>query len=126
MFYDNRLLFGPGTVVALWSEGRNQCNQFERIMKHDNKMCFQGDATTKMSHEQSCTYIKLFSDITTEDLALSLGELKDGCMKTMKEALGNDSTPSRFSYAFMRIVYFIRPYLTSSTILMEWIRGVVP
>jgi 5-oxoprolinase (ATP-hydrolysing) len=61
-------------------------------------LCAQGDATTKMSHEQSCTYIKLFSDITTEDLALSLGELKDGCMKTMKEALGNDSTPLKIGY----------------------------
>ena len=61
-------------------------------------LCAQGDATTKMSHEQSCTYIKLFSDITTEDLALSLGELKDSCMKTMKEALDNDSSPLKIGY----------------------------
>lgn len=61
-------------------------------------LCAQGDATTKMSHEQSCTYIKLFSNITTEDLAASLGELKDGCMKTMKNALGNDDVPLKVMY----------------------------
>ncbi|KAF2186422.1 hypothetical protein K469DRAFT_572178 [Zopfia rhizophila CBS 207.26] len=52
-------------------------------------LCAQGDATTKMSHEQSCTYIKLFPDITTKDLAASLGRLKEGCLKTMKEVLAN-------------------------------------
>jgi 5-oxoprolinase (ATP-hydrolysing) len=61
-------------------------------------LCAQGDATTKMSHEQSCTYIKLFSDITTDDLAASLGELKDGCMKTMKEALANETADLKILY----------------------------
>ncbi|KAF2729599.1 hypothetical protein EJ04DRAFT_580505 [Polyplosphaeria fusca] len=61
-------------------------------------LCAQGDATTKMSHEQSCTYIKLFSDITTEDLAASLGELKDACVTTMKEALGNDKADLKITY----------------------------
>jgi 5-oxoprolinase (ATP-hydrolysing) len=61
-------------------------------------LCAQGDATTKMSHEQSCTYIKLFSDITTEDLAVSLGELKDACMKTMKKGLGDDGADLKVSY----------------------------
>ncbi|KAF2110972.1 Hydantoinase/oxoprolinase-domain-containing protein [Lophiotrema nucula] len=61
-------------------------------------LCAQGDATTKMSHEQSCTYIKLFSEITTKDLAVSLGELEDGCVKTMKEALGNDSAELKVVY----------------------------
>ncbi|KAF2010581.1 hypothetical protein BU24DRAFT_444476 [Aaosphaeria arxii CBS 175.79] len=50
-------------------------------------LCAQGDATTKMSHEQSCTYIKLFSNITTDDLTSTLGELKENCIKTMKAAL---------------------------------------
>jgi 5-oxoprolinase (ATP-hydrolysing) len=53
-------------------------------------LCAQGDATTKMSHEQSCTYIKLFSDITTEDLNASINELKQGCLVTMKEAIADD------------------------------------
>lgn len=61
-------------------------------------LCAQGDATTKMSHEQSCTYIKLFSNITTEDLASTLGELKDNCMKTMKEQLGNQDAPLKVLY----------------------------
>lgn len=61
-------------------------------------LCAQGDATTKMSHEQSCTYIKLFSDITTKDLATSLGELKDGCMSTMRQALVNDNADLKVLY----------------------------
>ncbi|ORY13894.1 Hydantoinase/oxoprolinase-domain-containing protein [Clohesyomyces aquaticus] len=61
-------------------------------------LCAQGDATTKMSHEQSCTYIKLFSEITTEDLAVSLGKLKDGCMKTMNDALANDNAELKILY----------------------------
>ncbi|KAF2644564.1 hypothetical protein P280DRAFT_174739 [Massarina eburnea CBS 473.64] len=61
-------------------------------------LCAQGDATTKMSHEQSCTYIKLFSDITAEDLASALGGLKDSCMKTMKTQLGSEDTPLKVQY----------------------------
>ncbi|KAF2006430.1 hypothetical protein P154DRAFT_542311 [Amniculicola lignicola CBS 123094] len=61
-------------------------------------LCAQGDATTKMSHEQSCTYIKLFSEITTEDLAKSLGDLKDGCVDTMKKSLGNQNARLRIGY----------------------------
>jgi 5-oxoprolinase (ATP-hydrolysing) len=53
-------------------------------------LCAQGDATTKMSHEASATYIKVFSDITAEDLTTTLGELKDSCVKTMKEALADE------------------------------------
>ncbi|KAF1954988.1 hypothetical protein CC80DRAFT_536423 [Byssothecium circinans] len=61
-------------------------------------LCAQGDATTKMSHEQSCTYINLFSDITAQDLASALGELKDGCMKTMKTQLGSEEAPLKVRY----------------------------
>ncbi|CAI6337841.1 unnamed protein product [Periconia digitata] len=61
-------------------------------------LCAQGDATTKMSHEQSCTYIRLFSEITTEDLASTLGELRDGCMQTMKTHLGNREAPLEVQY----------------------------
>jgi 5-oxoprolinase (ATP-hydrolysing) len=38
-------------------------------------LCAQGDATTKMSHEESCTYIKVFSEITAEDLSKTLRQL---------------------------------------------------
>jgi 5-oxoprolinase (ATP-hydrolysing) len=61
-------------------------------------LCAQGDATTKMSHEQSCTYIKLFSEITTEDLTKSLGELKEGCMETMKKSLGDANASLKIVY----------------------------
>lgn len=61
-------------------------------------LCAQGDATTKMSHEQSCTYIKLFSNITSEDLTSTLGELKAGCMKTMKSHLGDEDVPLKVLY----------------------------
>ncbi|KAH8723822.1 Hydantoinase/oxoprolinase-domain-containing protein [Phaeosphaeriaceae sp. PMI808] len=50
-------------------------------------LCAQGDATTKMSHEQSCTYIKVFAEITADDLTETLINLKDSCVRTMKEAL---------------------------------------
>ncbi|EOD44447.1 putative hydantoinase oxoprolinase protein [Neofusicoccum parvum UCRNP2] len=56
-------------------------------------LCAQGDATTKMSHEQSCTYIKLFSNVSVEELRSAYGDLKSGCTETMKTALAN-STPS--------------------------------
>ncbi|PVH98509.1 hypothetical protein DM02DRAFT_719320 [Periconia macrospinosa] len=61
-------------------------------------LCAQGDATTKMSHEQSCTYIRLFSDITTEDLTSTLGDLKDECMQTMKAHLGSEGAPLETQY----------------------------
>lgn len=61
-------------------------------------LCAQGDSTTKMSYEQSLTYIKTFSEIDTAQLAEALGELKDVCMKTMKESLGNSDTPLRVLY----------------------------
>ncbi|KAF2748554.1 hypothetical protein M011DRAFT_493847 [Sporormia fimetaria CBS 119925] len=61
-------------------------------------LCAQGDATTKMSHEQSCTYIKVFSEISTDELISSLGELKDSCIKTMTKALGNDDAPLIVTY----------------------------
>jgi 5-oxoprolinase (ATP-hydrolysing) len=61
-------------------------------------LCAQGDATTKMSHEESCTYIKTFSEITADDLSKTLGELKEGCMKTMKVALADE-------HASLKVVY---------------------
>lgn len=61
-------------------------------------LCAQGEATTKMSHEQSCTYIKVFSDITAEDLTRTLSDLKDGCVKTMKHSLKDEN-------AILKVVY---------------------
>ncbi|EOO02652.1 putative hydantoin utilization protein a protein [Phaeoacremonium minimum UCRPA7] len=61
-------------------------------------LCAQGDATTKMSHEQSCTYIKLFSTISTEDLRTMYDQLKVSCTETMMEALGEKSPALRIAY----------------------------
>lgn len=58
-------------------------------------LCAQGDATTKMSHEASATYIKVFSDITAEDLTSTLSGLKESCVQTMKTALANDQAALR-------------------------------
>jgi 5-oxoprolinase (ATP-hydrolysing) len=61
-------------------------------------LCAQGDATTKMSHEESCTYIKVFSDITVEDLTATLTGLKNSCVETMKHALANEDAPLKVVY----------------------------
>ena len=56
-------------------------------------LCAQGDATTKMSHEHSCTYIKVLSEITTVDLRYTLQDLKGSCMKIMRTSLASTSAP---------------------------------
>jgi 5-oxoprolinase (ATP-hydrolysing) len=61
-------------------------------------LCAQGDATTKMSHEESCTYIKVFSDITAEDLTKTLRDLKNSSMDTMKVALANQDAELKVVY----------------------------
>lgn len=61
-------------------------------------LCAQGDATTKMSHEQSCTYIKTFSEITLDDLRVTLQTLTESCMKTMQSSLVNSEAPLRIVY----------------------------
>jgi 5-oxoprolinase (ATP-hydrolysing) len=61
-------------------------------------LCAQGDATTKMSHEESCTYIKVFSEITAEDLSTTLADLKNACMTTMKEALADEHAPLKLVF----------------------------
>lgn len=61
-------------------------------------LCAQGDATTKMSHEQSCTYIKLFSNVSTEELRSAYGDLESSCTDTMKKSLGTDNPSLQVSY----------------------------
>ncbi|KAF4535029.1 Hydantoinase/oxoprolinase [Lasiodiplodia theobromae] len=61
-------------------------------------LCARGDAATKMSHEQSCTYIKLFSDASAEDLRAAFDNLKSGCVTTMMKALGTDRSSFEISY----------------------------
>ncbi|KKY18665.1 putative hydantoin utilization protein a [Diplodia seriata] len=61
-------------------------------------LCAQGDATTKMSHELSCTYIKLFSETSAEELRVAYDNLKSGCIETMEKALGTDKPSLDLSY----------------------------
>ncbi|KAH7382965.1 hydantoin utilization protein-like protein A [Cadophora sp. MPI-SDFR-AT-0126] len=55
-------------------------------------LCAQGDATTKLSHEQSASYIKLLTDASPTDLWESLQKLKEGCNEVMYKALGTGSS----------------------------------
>lgn len=50
-------------------------------------LCAQGDATTKMSHELSASFIQLMSDTTMETLQKEYTSLKTRCEAIMKEAL---------------------------------------
>jgi len=42
-------------------------------------LCAQGDATTKLSHENSASYIKLLTSVKQTRLWESLQKLRDGC-----------------------------------------------
>ena len=55
-------------------------------------LCAQGDATTKLSHEQSASYIKLLTDANPTELWESLQKLKEGCNEVMYKALGTGSS----------------------------------
>ncbi|KAH8661657.1 putative hydantoin utilization protein A [Tricladium varicosporioides] len=52
-------------------------------------LCAQGDATTKLSHEQSASYIKPFADATQDELWSSLEKLRDSCNEVLLKALGD-------------------------------------
>jgi 5-oxoprolinase (ATP-hydrolysing) len=94
-------------------------------------LCAQGDATTKMSHEATCTYIRLFSQITAEDLGAPLEELKDGCMVTMKESLPKEDAVFKVQYqsdmrykgqAMTLTVDFSEEELKDTSALLETLR----
>ncbi|XPT04579.1 5-oxoprolinase (ATP-hydrolyzing) [Ascochyta lentis] len=93
-------------LVALGGAGPMHANSLGKLLSSwpvivppsPGVLCAQGDAITKMSHEQSCTYIKIFSDIEAEDLTRTLGNLKNGCVQTMKDSLADE-------HATLKIVY---------------------
>jgi 5-oxoprolinase (ATP-hydrolysing) len=95
-------------------------------------LCAQGDATTKMSHEQSCTYIKLFSEIVTDELTITLGNLREGCMKIMKRSLRNENAELKVHYqsdmrykgqAMTLTVDFVDEELKESKDLLQTLRA---
>ncbi|KAI8932457.1 hypothetical protein NX059_010642 [Plenodomus lindquistii] len=61
-------------------------------------LCAQGDATTKMSHEQSTTYIQTFSEINVDYLRAELMALMKNCKKTMRKSLARPDTPLHVVY----------------------------
>lgn len=52
-------------------------------------LCAQGDATTKMSHELSASFIQLLSATTMDAIRNEYKSLEDRCIQIMKDALGS-------------------------------------
>ncbi|RMY83742.1 hypothetical protein D0862_11615 [Hortaea werneckii] len=61
-------------------------------------LCAQGDATTKMSHELSASFIQLLPSIKMETLRNEFDGLKHKCEATMKESLGSVDPALATSY----------------------------
>ncbi|SMY19128.1 unnamed protein product [Zymoseptoria tritici ST99CH_1A5] len=53
-------------------------------------LCAQGDATTKMSHELSASFIQLLKSTTMEIIRHEMQMLKERCEATMKDALDEE------------------------------------
>lgn len=60
-------------------------------------LCAQGDATTKLSHEQSVSYIKLLTESTQADIFDTLSKLRESCKGIVVKAL-NESTALKIEY----------------------------
>jgi len=61
-------------------------------------LCAQGDVGTKMSHEQACTYIRMFSDVSASELKAEFHELETSCEKIVREALAGAGARLDVSY----------------------------
>ncbi|KAK3616573.1 hypothetical protein LTR56_025873 [Elasticomyces elasticus] len=61
-------------------------------------LCAQGDATTKMSHELSASFIQLLSNTTMETLRKEFGTLKDRCETVMIDALDSKDAKLATTY----------------------------
>ena len=57
------------------------------VPKAPGILCAQGDATTKLSHEQSTSFIRFLSKVTADDIRSEFDQLKDSCTETMLKAL---------------------------------------
>lgn len=62
-------------------------------------LCAQGDATTKMSHELSASFIHVLTTITMDKIREEYKSLRDRCESTMKEALDEDDPPLAVAYS---------------------------
>ena len=62
-------------------------------------LCAHGDATTRLSHELSSSYIQLLSQTTSETLQAQFKPLEEDCKRIMRESLATDSgIPLKTSY----------------------------
>jgi 5-oxoprolinase (ATP-hydrolysing) len=61
-------------------------------------LCAQGDAITKMSHEESCTYIHTFSEIDEQELKSTLNCLQEHCVATIRASLANQHAALKVTY----------------------------
>ncbi len=61
-------------------------------------LCAQGDATTKMSHELSASFIRLLSSTSMESIRSEYNSLAERCLQTMKDAMGSKDPQLATSY----------------------------
>lgn len=65
-------------------------------------LCAQGDATTKMSHELSASFIHLLSSTSMDTISTEYQSLADRCEATMEQALGEGAPLSTVYQAALR------------------------
>ncbi|EME45976.1 hypothetical protein DOTSEDRAFT_86653 [Dothistroma septosporum NZE10] len=61
-------------------------------------LCAQGDATTKMSHELSASFIQLLSNTTMGTLRNEWHSLEERCVSTLRDALSTPDAPLAVTY----------------------------
>ncbi|PLB41756.1 Hydantoinase/oxoprolinase-domain-containing protein [Aspergillus candidus] len=59
-------------------------------------LCAQGDVTTKLSHEQSTTFIRLITETTAEDARARYAALEAQCRETLQRTAG-ESGPTEWT-----------------------------
>lgn len=69
------------------------------VPKAPGILCAQGDATTKLSHEQSTSFIRFLSNVTADDIREAFSQLRNSCTETMIKALNEGpSAPLNTAY----------------------------
>ena len=54
-------------------------------------LCAYGDATTKLSHELSTSYMRILAEITSEEFQAELRPLREGCEAVLRDSLRRSS-----------------------------------
>ncbi|ODM24511.1 hypothetical protein SI65_02101 [Aspergillus cristatus] len=63
------------------------------IPQSPGTLCAQGDVTTKLSHEQSATFIRLLADTTATELREQYAKLEQQCRETLQRSASTESWP---------------------------------